>query len=1209
MSSSSDESTTQSRSAKSIKISRSKDFNNWKIRTIANASASGLTKYLLTDQTVVTEDELDDLQAEWNAFNPRTEAQEYRIAQVEYKKAKKNREKWMKAIKLLTDSVTSNTLRKMNEVDSPKEKFDIICLKYGRSQQKDLGVLKRELENFKIASMKTDPDNYFAEMSELNDQIRLIDADEAKTTKALAIIATEGLHKKYKTVKTHLEMTNDDQNWDVVKSQVIDHWERNYNKKKVKMESDASDDSAEESSDDDIKKKKKRSDLALALTGKLADKRNERKCSHCGKSGHTVEYCWLKHGKPNTQVAREPTTYNNKGYSDKRECWNCGRTGHISKNCTEPKRAETSNATGDDNEAEQSINSLFIGTVGVLNCPTKDSNAPYWITCADCTHMGLCAKCGNIGDEFELCEEESFFKKNLEREPTLKRPREDSIAIVSNENYYTGGAWEDHQDSRTDGEQSYAKRRKWYAQGQATLVRRALSRNNRPTSNGSIEVEADLFSDVEDQHTDTLYSVDNYYGPGLKRGTSADELFCGTCGFGNHDSKNCKHVTSTNHDSYSEKTLSTNEAIEEMEVYETEGKEEFIPEPSLTSDSTMGNDSLRNPHGVDSVHLMEIEIPNLPPLEIPDDWEMPWIEDLSTQARMELNAPDDITTADDDSSGIDGWTVVPDTVPRDYFNDTTDDDMESSTSGESYTFVERKNDYHVGNIHTNIPTCESIFCTTNKRTKHDENLNKKGEENEIESWMADTGASCHVVRTDQALHFINKGKGDKVIVGDGTTHDVKATGTLVLKCTGCDTPMTLDDVKVVNNIEKNIISLGKLLQKGATLKGTNKNLQISQNGSTLTFKKEKEDNLYYMKARKIAPKTDQLHDIHNPKQGPTYKSILLNNKSSSNSTNKPEENEWTLVQKKKKKVNFKDNEEIKQEKENTPNKPKMNRMEAHEKWGHSCKDLLDKTARHHGIQLQGKLTHCSGCGAFKAKTKAITRTTEIKSTKPGERIYIDTTGPFPKSKGGHKYWMVAVDEFTDRTWTHFSASKKHMCTFVKEIIILLKGQRKELKYIRCDNAGEHQSALKDLCTINGITLEYTAPGTPQQNGRAERRIAVLWQKAMIMMAHAGLNKLNQSHLWAESVNTAGFLHNLMSTTKSLTPAMELWTNKKTTGWFTKLVQFGRLGYIPKQGKLKSKMKEKGELVMMLGYGAEHGKGTYRVYKFNTKRVVLSRDVI
>ena len=35
--------------------------------------------------------------------------------------------------------------------------------------------------------MKTDPDNYFAEMSELNDQIRLIDANEAKTTKALAM--------------------------------------------------------------------------------------------------------------------------------------------------------------------------------------------------------------------------------------------------------------------------------------------------------------------------------------------------------------------------------------------------------------------------------------------------------------------------------------------------------------------------------------------------------------------------------------------------------------------------------------------------------------------------------------------------------------------------------------------------------------------------------------------------------------------------------------------------------------------------------------------------------------------------------------------------------------------------------------------------------------------------------------------------------------
>ena len=31
--------------------------------------------------------------------------------------------------------------------------------------------------------------------------------------------------------------------------------------------------------------------------------------------------------------------------------------------------------------------------------------------------------------------------------------------------------------------------------------------------------------------------------------------------------------------------------------------------------------------------------------------------------------------------------------------------------------------------------------------------------------------------------------------------------------------------------------------------------------------------------------------------------------------------------------------------------------------------------------------------------------------------------------------------------------------------------------------------------------------------------------------------------------------------------------------------------------------------MMLGYAKEHGKGTYRVYKPSTKRVILSRDVI
>ena len=37
------------------------------------------------------------------------------------------------------------------------------------------------------------------------------------------------------------------------------------------------------------------------------------------------------------------------------------------------------------------------------------------------------------------------------------------------------------------------------------------------------------------------------------------------------------------------------------------------------------------------------------------------------------------------------------------------------------------------------------------------------------------------------------------------------------------------------------------------------------------------------------------------------------------------------------------------------------------------------------------------------------------------------------------------------------------------------------KYLRCDNAGEHKSALKKLCKKEKIILEYTTPRKPRFN--------------------------------------------------------------------------------------------------------------------------------
>ena len=60
----------------------------------------------------------------------------------------------------------------------------------------------------------------------------------------------------------------------------------------------------------------------------------------------------------------------------------------------------------------------------------------------------------------------------------------------------------------------------------------------------------------------------------------------------------------------------------------------------------------------------------------------------------------------------------------------------------------------------------------------------------------------------------------------------------------------------------------------------------------------------------------------------------------------------------------------------------------------------------------------------------------------------------------------------------------------------IKGSSKkygiEIKRIRLDNSGE-KSLQKECNKENlGVIFEFTAPGTPQPNSVAERRIPMLW---------------------------------------------------------------------------------------------------------------------
>ena len=69
-------------------------------------------------------------------------------------------------------------------------------------------------------------------------------------------------------------------------------------------------------------------------------------------------------------------------------------------------------------------------------------------------------------------------------------------------------------------------------------------------------------------------------------------------------------------------------------------------------------------------------------------------------------------------------------------------------------------------------------------------------------------------------------------------------------------------------------------------------------------------------------------------------------------------------------------------------------------------------------------------------------------------------------------------------WGRFFNKKSKLSDNVMPILKKLFMQGKEVKYIRCDNAGENKS-LEQKCIESGldIAFEYTALYSPQFNGR------------------------------------------------------------------------------------------------------------------------------
>ena len=137
-------------------------------------------------------------------------------------------------------------------------------------------------------------------------------------------------------------------------------------------------------------------------------------------------------------------------------------------------------------------------------------------------------------------------------------------------------------------------------------------------------------------------------------------------------------------------------------------------------------------------------------------------------------------------------------------------------------------------------------------------------------------------------------------------------------------------------------------------------------------------------------------------------------------------------------------------------------------------------------------------------------------------------------------------------------------------------------------------------------MEFTAPGTPQQNSVVERRIPTFMGRARAMLIQAGIDSKSKGEFWCEVISTATKLDNTMVKPEKAKPPHTLFYVK----YMKYMRTFGEMAVVAihEGKKMRSKLDNRGKTCMFVGYAEDHAGDVYRFLNINTKRIIMSRDV-
>ena len=460
-----------------------------------------------------------------------------------------------------------------------------------------------------------------------------------------------------------------------------------------------------------------------------------------------------------------------------------------------------------------------------------------------------------------------------------------------------------------------------------------------------------------------------------------------------------------------------------------------------------------------------------------------------------------------------------------------------------------------------------------------------------ELWVGDSGASRHMAKTGKGL--INKRgatASEHFTMGNGASAKASVIGDLLGTVNG--QKIKVSEVIYCPDAKFNLFSLTTMMKKGWKLRGNKDEIEL----------------IYGHGESKKSIKFDVKVN--------TTKGVLYCMK-----INYDREDEVTAVLADE--LDRKENGEWKQVK---------SMQQLHCELGHMGENECRKIARHFEMELTKKsMPPCAACAVAKARRKNIkTNKTTVKfnedDTKEkimeiNERVSLDLSKiKVPTNKEvndpdiRNPQWRLIVDAATGRKFSEFYVSKDKMVEPTCEQLQTWKNEDRPVRIIRCDNAGENLKLEQRLKSndwkMGEIKFEYTARATPQQNAKVEKGFETLVNRGRAMLVAANIPE-NRRYMFAkEAFKTANRLDDLCvveykGETKS---RVEHWNEKKPR-YAKNLIPWGWAGVVKKPVKHQAKLKNKGKIMMMVGYAENHSGDCYRMYDPSTRKVHATRDIL